>query len=52
MENPDYTSVLNSINSKLASILEVLENSQIKGTLDFILLIVLIMLILYILRGE
>lgn len=52
MENIDYTSVFNSINSHLAAIQTFLEGMNIENILTYIYIILTIWLILYIARGE
>ena len=48
----DYTSVLNSINSHLASIQSFLENMNLVNVLTYIYIILTIWLVLDIARGE
>lgn len=48
----DYTQVLNDINSKLATIISLLQNFDSGTLMNYMIMLFTVFLLLYVLRGE
>lgn len=52
MEEVDYTNILNSINNHLSTISNILESGNVEKSLNLLVCLFLVLLFLYIMRGE